>query len=57
MGVNDDLIAYVEVTNVGETAGKEVVQIYVQQPYTEENRTNKEEKPYVELVGITKKRK
>lgn len=54
LGDNDDLIANVEVTNVGETAGKEVVQIYVQQPYTEENRTNKVEKPSVELVGFAK---
>lgn len=54
LGDNDDLIVNVEVTNTGEKAGKEVVQVYLQQPYTEENKTNQVEKPAVELVGFAK---
>lgn len=44
----------VEVENTGDTAGKDVVQIYAQSPYTEYDRKNSIEKPSVELVGYTK---
>ncbi len=44
----------VKVTNVGGVAGKEVVQIYVQKPYTEYDKTNGIEKAAVELVGYAK---
>ena len=50
----DDLIVSVEVENTGDVAGKEVVQIYLQQPYTNENIANGVEKPSVELVGFAK---
>lgn len=53
----DDLIAKVKVTNTGTVAGKEVVQIYLQQPYTASNKTNGVEKPSVELVGFAKTKK
>ena len=45
----------VTVTNTGDTfAGKETVQIYVQSPYTEYDRTNGVEKSAVSLVGFGK---
>ncbi len=45
-----DLVSVqVEVTNVGEKAGKEVVQIYFNAPYS-----GKIEKPYYELAGFQK---
>ena len=44
----------VDVTNNTKTYGKEVVQIYVQKPYTEKDVENGVEKPAVELVGFTK---
>ena len=44
----------VKVTNEGETAGKDVVQVYMQSPYTEYDRANGVEKSSVELVGFTK---
>ena len=50
----DDLIAEVKVTNTGEEAGKGVVQIYVQKPYTDDDETEGVEKPSVELVGFAK---
>ena len=37
----DDVFAFeVKVTNTGDTAGKDVVQIYAQSPYTEYDRAN-----------------
>jgi beta-glucosidase len=42
------------VTNTGETAGKEVVQIYFQSPYTEYDKENGIEKASVELCGFDK---
>lgn len=44
----------VQVTNTGNQAGKEVVQIYAQSPYTEYDKANKIEKAAVELVGYAK---
>ena len=44
----------VEVTNTGDVAGKEVVQVYGQQPYTEFDRENGIEKASVQLVGFGK---
>ena len=42
------------VTNTGETAGKEVAQIYFQSPYTEYDKENGIEKASVELCGFDK---
>lgn len=44
----------VTVKNTGSVAGKEVVQIYMQSPYTEYDIQNKIEKAAVELVGFAK---
>ncbi len=44
----------VKVTNNGARAGKDVVEIYMQSPYTEYDKTNKVEKASVELVGFAK---
>ena len=44
----------VKVTNVGDVAGKETVQIYSQSPYTEYDKENKVEKPSVALCGFAK---
>ncbi|MBR3812211.1 MAG: glycoside hydrolase family 3 C-terminal domain-containing protein [Agathobacter sp.] len=44
----------VKVTNTGDVAGKEVVQIYVQSPYTQYDIDNKVEKAAVQLVGFEK---
>ena len=50
----DGFALNVTVTNTGKAAGKEVVQAYLQNPYTEYDRTNRIEKPAVELVGFAK---
>ncbi|WP_418667238.1 glycoside hydrolase family 3 C-terminal domain-containing protein [Allofournierella sp.] len=42
------------VKNTGAAAGKEVVQIYLQSPYTDYDRQNRIEKASVELVGFAK---
>lgn len=47
----------VDVKNDGEIAGKEVVQVYLQQSYTEYDKMNHIEKPSVELVGFAKTKK
>ncbi len=47
----------VDVKNVGGVAGKEVVQVYLQQSYTEYDKINHIEKPSVELVGFAKTKK
>lgn len=44
----------VEVTNTGDAAGKEVVQVYLQKPYTSYDVENHIEKASVELVGFEK---
>lgn len=44
----------VTVTNGGNVAGKDVVQIYMQSPYTEYDKQNNIEKASVELVGFDK---
>ena len=44
----------VTVTNNGDLSGKEVVQIYMQSPYTEYDRSEHIEKSSVELVGFAK---
>lgn len=43
-----------KVTNEGDVDAKEVVQIYLQKPYTEYDKQNGVEKAAVELVGFTK---
>lgn len=43
-----------DVTNIGDVPGKEVVQIYVQKPYTDYAITNKMEVAAVELAGFAK---
>ena len=50
----DKFTATVDVTNIGGYAGKEVVQIYLQKPYTDYDRTNGVEKSAIELVGFAK---
>lgn len=44
----------VRVTNTGKVSGKDVVQIYVQKPFTDYDVTNGIEKAAVELVGYAK---
>ena len=44
----------VDVTNTGDMAGKETVQIYVSSPYTQYDQENGVEKAAVSLVGFTK---
>lgn len=44
----------VKVTNTGNEAGKEVVQLYMQSPYTEYDKTAGIEKSSVQLVGFVK---
>lgn len=44
----------VEVKNTGDRAGRDVVQIYVQSPYTDYDKENKVEKSSVQLVGYAK---
>lgn len=54
----DDYVVTIKVTNTGsEYSGKEVVQLYLQQPYTQTNINHKVEKPSVELVGFAKTKK
>ena len=50
----DTFTVPVTVTNTGDVAGKETVQIYVQSPYTEYDKTNGVEKAAVALVGFGK---
>lgn len=53
----DEYTFTVDVKNTGTIAGKEVVQLYLQQPYTEYDKINHIEKPSVELVGFAKTKK
>lgn len=50
----DRFIISVDVTNSGSTAGKEVVQVYFQSPYTDYDRQHLVEKASVELCGFAK---
>ncbi len=50
----DNYKVSLKVTNTGSVAGKDVVQIYLQKPYTEYDKQNKIEKASVELVGYAK---
>lgn len=50
----DEFSVDVLVENIGEVAGKSVVQLYVQQPYTEYDRENLVEKSAIQLVGFEK---
>ncbi|MDR0856750.1 MAG: glycoside hydrolase family 3 C-terminal domain-containing protein, partial [Clostridiales bacterium] len=52
--VGTNLEASVTVKNAGTKAGKEVVQIYMQSPYTAYDKTNGIEKASVQLVGFAK---
>lgn len=49
-----DYLVSMSVKNVGSVAGKDVMQVYLQKPYTEYDRKHKIEKAAVELVGFTK---
>lgn len=51
---DDAYIFDIKVTNIGDTAGKSVVELYMQSPYTEYDRTAGVEKASVELVGFAK---
>ena len=44
----------VDVTNTGDAAGKDVVEVYIQSPYTDYDRQNLVEKASVQLVGFEK---
>ncbi len=48
------MTATVTVTNTGSVAGKEVVELYAQTPYTDYDKQNKIEKASIELVGFNK---
>lgn len=50
----DNFEVTVTVKNVGERAGKEVVQLYMQSPYTDYDRENGIEKSAIELKGYAK---
>lgn len=50
----DAFTARITVTNTGDAKGKEVVQIYLQSPYTQYDRENGIEKASAELVGYAK---
>lgn len=50
----DTCTVTMDVTNTGSVAGKDVVELYVQSPYTEYDRQNGVEKASVMLVGYTK---
>lgn len=50
----DSFTVSVDVKNSGDVAGKEVVQVYFQSPYTDYDRENKIEKASVELCGFAK---
>lgn len=50
----NELLVEIMITNEGKAAGKEVVQIYMQSPYTDYDKQNNIEKSSVELVGFAK---
>ena len=51
---NGDITVSVKVKNTGSVAGKDVVQVYVNVPYTSYDKTNHIEKSAVSLVGFEK---
>lgn len=51
---DDTVTVSVKVTNTGDSAGKEVVQVYMQAPYTDFDIANRIEKEAVALVGFDK---
>ena len=51
---NGDFDVSIEVKNVGDKAGKDVVEIYLNKPYTSYDEENSVEKAAVELVGFEK---
>ncbi len=51
---DEEIVAEVTVTNTGDTAGKSVVQLYVQTPYTEYDKENLIEKSSVQIAGFGK---
>lgn len=51
---NDTCSVSVEVTNTGELPGRDVVEVYVQSPYTDYDRANHVEKASVMLAGYAK---
>jgi len=50
----DSFDVTVKVTNTGSVAGKEVVEVYFQSPYTDYDKTNGIEKAAIELCGFAK---
>ncbi len=50
----DTCTVTVDVKNAGSVAGKDVVQVYIQSPYTDYDKQNKVEKSAVQLVGFGK---
>ncbi len=50
----DVFLVKVTVTNTGNVAGKETVQVYAQSPYTQYDKDNKVEKAAVRLIGFGK---
>ncbi len=54
---DDGFEVRVTVTNSGDTAGKEVVQVYFQSPYTDYDKSNGIEKAAIELCGFAKTEK
>ncbi|SCI88777.1 Thermostable beta-glucosidase B [uncultured Flavonifractor sp.] len=54
MDANGDIQIQVTVTNTGDVTGRDVVQVYLNAPYTEYDRTNHIEKSSVSLVGFEK---
>ena len=51
---SDSFEVTVKVTNTGDVAGKEVVQVYLQSPYTDYDKANGIEKASIELCGFDK---
>ena len=51
---SDSFNVTVKVTNTGDVAGKEVVQVYFQSPYTDYDKENGIEKASIELCGFDK---
>ena len=50
----NDIIVSVTVTNTGDAAGKDTVEVYMQKPYTDYDKAHGIEKSAVELVGFKK---